>query len=83
MTTPAVHDAATSGASPSGQVQSVARAMDLLKAVAAADSSQSSVASLARRCGLNRATAWRLLTTLEAQGMVSRDASTGWFRLGP
>ena len=34
-------------------------------------------------CGLNRATAWRLLMTLEEQGMVARNPHNGWFTLGP
>lgn len=63
-------------------VQSVDRAVALLRALAAAGGT-ASVVSLARTCGLNRATVWRLLTTLEAQRMVVRDAHTGGFRLGP
>jgi IclR family acetate operon transcriptional repressor len=60
----------------------VERAIDLLKAVAEAHGPQASVAELAKRCGLNRATAWRLLTTLEAQQMVRRDGRNGWYVLG-
>jgi IclR family acetate operon transcriptional repressor len=67
----------------SGYVQSVARAMELLKTVAFTGSAGASVVTLAQRCSLNRATAWRLLTTLEGQGMVRRDPATGWFVLGP
>jgi IclR family acetate operon transcriptional repressor len=66
----------------SGHVQSVARAMELLKAVAFARGAGASVVTLAQRCELNRATAWRLLTTLEGEGMVRRDPATGWFTLG-
>jgi IclR family acetate operon transcriptional repressor len=66
----------------SGHVQSVARAMELLKAVATARGAEASVLCLSRRCGINRATAWRLLTTLEAQELVSRDPRTGWYGLG-
>jgi IclR family transcriptional regulator, acetate operon repressor len=64
------------------QVQSVDRAIKLLKAVAEAGSTQP-LTTLARGCGLNRATAWRLMLTLEAQGMVARDPRDGWFTLGP
>jgi IclR family acetate operon transcriptional repressor len=64
-------------------VQSVDRAIALLKAVASASGAEASVPALAQRCGLNRATAWRLLTTLEAQGMVVRDPDDGSIRLGP
>jgi IclR family acetate operon transcriptional repressor len=68
-------------ASRQHHVQSVTRAIELLKAVAAAGSA--SVSTLAEHCELNRATAWRLLTTLEAQGMVTRDSHSGWFSVGP
>jgi len=67
---------------PRHRVQSVDRAMDLLKAVADSESPVS-VTELAHRCGLNRATAWRLLGTLEAQDMVVRDLRDGSFALGP
>ena len=67
----------------SSRVQSVARAVDLLRAVAGAAGSDASVASLAKQAGLNRATAWRILTTLEAQGMVTRDGHNGWYAIGP
>jgi len=40
------------------------------------------VAALATSCGLNRATAWRLLATLEDNGLVERDADTGRYVLG-
>jgi DNA-binding IclR family transcriptional regulator len=55
--------------------------MHLLKAVAE-DGGAHSLTELARRCHLNRATAWRLLTTLEAQDMVERDPRDGSFSLG-
>ncbi len=66
-----------------GRVQSVDRAVELLRAVAAASGSDSGAAALAQMCGLNRATAWRLLMTLEEQGMVARNPHNGWFTLGP
>ncbi|MFZ0322569.1 MAG: IclR family transcriptional regulator [Actinomycetes bacterium] len=72
---------------PAQSVQSVDRAMTLLAAVASSDH-PAPVAELALRCGLNRSTAWRLLATLEAHGMVERDHSGGFlvgygaFRLG-
>jgi DNA-binding IclR family transcriptional regulator len=56
--------------------------MQLLKATAD-DGGPHSLTELARRCHLNRATAWRLLLTLEAQGMVARDPRDGGFALGP
>jgi hypothetical protein len=65
------------------RVQSVDRAVELLRAVAVASGSDSGAAALAQMCGLNRATAWRLLMTLEEQGMVARNPHNGWFTLGP
>ena len=70
------------GASVPHRVQSVHRAMELLKAVAEAGSVRN-LTALARQCDLNRTTAWRLLLTLEAHGMVVRDARDGWFMIGP
>src|SRR5690242_6037834 len=64
------------------RIQSVDRAIDLLLAVAAAVPTDATVPALARACGLNRATAWRLLKTLQARGMVAVDATTGRYSLG-
>jgi len=66
--------------SPAQSVQSVDRAMTLLAGVATSDHPLT-VAELAQRCGLNRSTAWRLLATLEAHGMVER-ARGGGYRVG-
>ena len=63
------------------RIQSVDRAIDLLLAVAAAGPTDAGVPALAKACGLNRATAWRLLKTLQARGMVTVDAS-GRYVLG-
>jgi DNA-binding IclR family transcriptional regulator len=63
------------------RIQSVDRAVDLLLAVAAAGPADAGVPALAKACGLNRATAWRLLKTLQARGMVTVDAS-GRYVLG-
>lgn len=54
----------------------------LLQAVAAASGRKSTVAALAQACGLNRATAWRILGTLEAHGMVSQDRASGRWSVG-
>jgi DNA-binding IclR family transcriptional regulator len=40
------------------------------------------VLELARRCGINRATAWRLLRTLEHHGLVDRNAITQRYTVG-
>lgn len=66
----------------SGRVQSVDRAVALLRAVAAATDERANVASLAAECGLNRATAWRILSTLEAQEMVVLDRPSGRYAIG-
>lgn len=66
---------------PAQPVQSVDRALDLLAAVASSDHAPS-VADLAQRCALNRSTAWRLLATMEAHGMVERDPHGGGYRVG-
>lgn len=68
--------------SSSGRVQSVDRALTLLDGVAAAAPTGETVGALAARCGINRATAWRLLGTLEAHGLVERDPSTNRYRVG-
>jgi DNA-binding IclR family transcriptional regulator len=64
-----------------GTVQAVDRAAELLKAVANA-SAPATVLDLACSCGLNRSTAWRLLATLERQGLVERDPTTQRYSLG-
>lgn len=64
------------------KVQSVDRALRLLDAVAAVGPRGETAARLAVRCALNRATAWRLLATLEAHGMVERDPATNRYSVG-
>jgi DNA-binding IclR family transcriptional regulator len=66
----------------SGRVQAVDRAARLLAAVAAASPRGDTLAAVAARVGLNRATAWRLLSTLEANGLVDRDPGTNRYLLG-
>jgi DNA-binding IclR family transcriptional regulator len=75
---------ATSDRQPqsTGRIQSVDRAIDLLLAVAAAGPTSASAPALARACGLNRATAWRLLKTMQARGLVALDAATGRYSIG-
>lgn len=62
--------------------QSVARAVALLKAFSDV-APERALADLARAAGLHRATAHRLLSALEREGMVARDASGERYRLGP
>ena len=61
----------------SSRVQSVDRAVSLLRAVADAGSDGAATVALGDACGLNRATAWRILTTLEAHGLVVSDRASG------
>ena len=80
MTTPSRLEPA--GASPPyGRVQSVDRALRLLDRVAAAPAG-ATLAELAARCEINRATAWRLLGTMEAHGLVDRDPASNRYRVG-
>lgn len=65
------------------RVQSVDRAVHLLRAVADAGSGGAATVALGESCGLNRATAWRILSTLESHGLVVCDRSTGHWSLGP
>ncbi len=74
----------TNGKQPQRQlVQSVERAVMLLEAVAGGDPDGETVADLAGTCGLQRATAWRLLSTLESRGLVHSYGSTHRYQLGP
>lgn len=61
------------------QIQSVARAVQLLKQLAASDQ-PTTVPVLAAACGLQRTTAWRLISTLEDEGLVERVP--GGFQVG-
>ena len=64
------------------RVQSVDRAMLLVRAVASAAPEDSTAARLAETCGLNRATAWRILHTLEAHDVVSCSRESGRWSIG-
>ena len=63
------------------RVQSVDRAVMLLRAISAS-ARPLTAWDLARTCGINRSTAWRLLQTLENHGLVERDAATGRYGIG-
>jgi DNA-binding IclR family transcriptional regulator len=71
-----------SGQAWRGRVQSVERAAALLDAIADASPRGATVAELALACGINRATAWRLLATLEGRGLVDRDPATSRYQIG-
>ncbi|MEJ5868592.1 IclR family transcriptional regulator [Pseudokineococcus sp. 5B2Z-1] len=61
-------------------VQSVERAVSILQSLASLGSA--GVTEIAADVGVHKATAHRLLTTLEARGLVSQDADRGAYRLG-
>jgi DNA-binding IclR family transcriptional regulator len=58
------------------RVQAVERALLLLEEIAA-DPTPLTAPEIAQRAGINRATAWRLLSTLEHFDLVERDPLTG------
>ncbi|MQA81453.1 MAG: helix-turn-helix domain-containing protein [Streptosporangiales bacterium] len=62
-------------------VQSVARAIELLKAFTQ-EEPELGLADIARITGLSKPTAFRLLATLQAGGLVSQSARTGSYSLG-
>ena len=70
-------------AGPAGtqRIQAVDRAVALLKSVAAS-ATPPTAGELARDCGINRSTAWRLLRTLEHHGLVDRDPVTQRYTVG-
>jgi DNA-binding IclR family transcriptional regulator len=82
VTSPPQVGRVTAVAAQSGRVQSVDRALQLLAVVAAAAPRGETAAVLASQCDINRATAWRLLATLEAHGLVERDPSTNRYKIG-
>lgn len=63
------------------RVQAVERALALLEAIADSPSPPT-VPELARSAGVNRATAWRLMNTLEHFDLAVRDEQSGRYRLG-
>lgn len=64
------------------QVQSVLRAFDVLRALAADDAAVA-LADVAERAGLAPSTTSRLLTTLESIAIVSRGPTRGTWMAGP
>lgn len=62
-------------------VRSVDRAAALLIALGESQG-EAGVTELARRLGLHKSTASRLLATLQRRGLVEQDAETGKYRLG-
>lgn len=61
--------------------QTLIKGLDVLECIAASDSPLSAL-DVARRCGISRPTAYRLLITLEEKGYATRDESST-FIVGP
>jgi DNA-binding IclR family transcriptional regulator len=72
--------AATRETGVEGGLRSVLAALDLLDCFA--DEDELGVTELAKRIGVAKSTAHRLLTTLCARGLASRNDETGRYRLG-
>jgi DNA-binding IclR family transcriptional regulator len=62
--------------------QSVERAIALLGRVAAAHAEGISLRELHQSAGLDRTTAWRIVSALARHGLVAREARHGRYRLG-
>jgi DNA-binding IclR family transcriptional regulator len=62
--------------------QSVERAVALLSLVAAQHADGVTLSQLVAMTGLDRTTAWRILTSLEQQELAAKDPETGLYRLG-
>ncbi|WP_107942344.1 IclR family transcriptional regulator [Metasolibacillus fluoroglycofenilyticus] len=62
-------------------VQAVDRALMLLKLIGESKS-PISLKDLVASCGLNRTTVWRLIGSLENEGLVEKDPMTNGYRLG-
>jgi DNA-binding IclR family transcriptional regulator len=72
----------TTTQAPYPGTQAVLRAVALLKAFSDAHP-ELTLTELARAVGLNKTTAYRMLTALESEGMVLRNPQTNNYRLGP
>ena len=73
-------DAGASGASGSGPVQSVDRAVTILEILAR--DGEAGVTEVARELGVHKSTASRLLAALDRRELVAQDAARGRYRLG-
>jgi DNA-binding IclR family transcriptional regulator len=63
-------------------IQSVKRATDIISLFSAAQTALG-ITQIAAALGLNKATAWGLVTTLEKQGFLQQDPDTQKYGLGP
>lgn len=69
------------GTGPS-PIQALSRGLDILSQFTARDP-MLSLAELGRRTGLNPATVYRYVNTLQAKGYLTQDPVTGQYRIGP
>ncbi len=69
------------GGGPS-PIQALSRGLDILSQFSARDPILS-LAELGRRTGLNPATVYRYVNTLQAKGYLTQDPVTGQYRVGP
>ena len=67
---------------PVNGAQSVERAGALLRRIAAGHAEGVPLRRLVDDTGLDRTTAWRLVSSLAAQGLVHKDEATGLYHLG-
>ena len=72
---------AASAAPPYKDVRSLARGLDVLKALNRAPGGQASTTDLAKACGVHRTTVKRLLETLRAEGFVRHGERDGQYYL--
>ncbi|SDS21950.1 DNA-binding transcriptional regulator, IclR family [Brevibacterium siliguriense] len=66
----------------SSRIQSVERAIGLMESIADGPEQGSTLAEAADACGINRATAWRLLATLEDRHYVEKDPYSSRYTIG-
>lgn len=71
----------TSGITSTRQIQSVARAAQIMEHIAA-NGNQDSLSNIARAMGLSKSTVFSLISTLEQLGYVQQDQTNGRYMLG-
>ncbi|MEW5911630.1 MAG: IclR family transcriptional regulator [Thermodesulfobacteriota bacterium] len=82
MTTNDAKESASTSKKPQRGVQSIHRAIGLLRTVVAHNERGISLAALARECDLHVATARRMLGALEAEGLLTYNSVTKLYHLG-
>lgn len=82
-TTPAgLSLASSSRSAPVRGAQSIDRAMQLLRAIAALHAEGAALAQLVEATGFDRTTSHRIVASLVRSGLAERDAASGLYRLG-